>query len=258
MNEVVMLHQISPAGMLQEMMKENVPLNLSAFRAGRWHVNRVLLTDIRADTFDVRVSPRKKNEQNQLNTDQSVGISFRCEYGQGTFIFNTKVVALKSSLNDEITDEVLVLQIPEQIEVVQKQNFKRVQVPASLDVDVALWHKNVPNGKASDNHVRVLHGFKGALINISAGGLQVAIQHLHGPALEKEQFVHLEFVPLPNETPLKFNAYVRKVLPDAHQDYMLIGLQIVGLEASSEGRMVLQRICSIVQQYRQMNESRST
>ena len=53
MNEVVMLHQISPAGMLQEMMKENIPLFMSVFYCGRWQVNRVLVLDVRADTFDI-------------------------------------------------------------------------------------------------------------------------------------------------------------------------------------------------------------
>jgi len=85
-NEVVMLHQISPAGILQEMMDQNIPLFLSAFCSGRWQMNRVLVLDVRKDTFDIKVSPRKKNQPIQLNSDQSVGISFQYEYGQGTFI----------------------------------------------------------------------------------------------------------------------------------------------------------------------------
>jgi hypothetical protein len=250
-----MLHQISPAGMLQEMMKENIPLFMSVFCSGRWQISRVLVLDVRADTFDIKVSPRKKNQQIQLNTDQSVGISFQFEYGQGTFIFNTKVVALKSSKAEDNQNEVLVLSMPQQLELVQKQNFKRVQVPASMDVEVALWHKNIPQGKASDCNVQVFHGFRGQLIDICAGGLQVAINRSQGPEFEKDQFVHLEFIPLANETPLKFNAYIRQILPDADQDYMLVGLQILGLEASDEGRMVLQRICSVIQEYRQINES---
>jgi len=162
---------------------------------------------------------------------------------------------LKSSIADDAQNEILVLSMPQQIELVQKQNFKRVQVPASIEVDVALWHKNVPQGRACDVGVEVLQGFKGELIDISAGGLQVAINRSQGPAFENDQFVHLEFIPLDNETPLKFNAYVRQILPDADQDHLLLGLQIMGLEASAEGRMVLQRICSVVQQYRKINES---
>jgi hypothetical protein len=254
-NEVVLLNQISPQGILQEMMLENIPLFMSAFRSGRWQVNRVQVLDVRTDSFDIKVSPRKKNQLIQINTDQSVGISFQHEYGQGTFIFNTRVVALKSSIVEENQNEILVLEMPQQMELVQKQNFRRVQVPACMDVQVALWHKNVPQGKASDNSIQVLNGFKGKLIDISAGGLQVAVNRSQGPAFEKEQFIHLEFIPSANETPLKFNAYVRQILPDADSDCVLLGLQMVGLEASAEGRMVLQRICNVVHEYRQINES---
>jgi c-di-GMP-binding flagellar brake protein YcgR len=254
-NEIVMLNQISPPGILQEIMLENIPLFMSSFCSGRWQVNRVLVLDARADSFDIKVSPRKKNQQVQLSVEQSVGISFQHEYGQGTFIFNTRVVALKSSTLEDNQNEILVLSMPQQMELVQKQNFKRVQAPVSMDVQVALWHKNIPQGKVSDNGIQVLQGFRGKLIDISAGGLQVAVNRSQGPAFEKNQFVHLEFIPSANETPLKFNAYVRQIFPDAHQDYILLGFEMMGLEASAEGRMVLQRICSVVKEYRQINES---
>ena len=162
---------------------------------------------------------------------------------------------MKSSMTEDEQNEILVLSMPQQLELVQKQNFKRVQVPVSMDVEVALWHKNIPQGKASDLDIQVLHGFRGRLVDISAGGLQVAVNRSQGPEFEKDQFVHLEFIPLDDETPLKFNAYIRQILPDADPDYMLLGLQILGLEASDEGRMVLQRICSVIQEYRQINES---
>jgi c-di-GMP-binding flagellar brake protein YcgR len=254
-NEVVMLHQISPVGILQELMEENIPLFLSAFCSSRWQMNRVLITDVREDAFDIKVSPRKKNQQIKLKADQSVGISFQCEYGQDTVIFDTKILALKSTLQADTQTDMIVLAMPEQIELVQKQNFKRVQVPSSMDIEVSLWQKNIPQAQTSETSAQVLQGFKGQLIDISASGLQVAITRSQGPAFEKEQFIGLEFVPFANETPLKLNAYIRQIFPDADQECILVGFQIIGLEASPEGRMVLQRICNVVDQYRQINQS---
>ena len=58
-----------------------------------------------------------------------------------------------------------------------------------------------------------------------------------GPAFEKGQFVNLKFTPLPNETALAFNAYVKSVLTTADGKAVCIGMEMVGLEASSEGRL---------------------
>jgi c-di-GMP-binding flagellar brake protein YcgR len=255
MNELVMLHQVSPIAILQDMYEVNIPLHMSSFCSGRWQINRVMLTDVRADNFDIKVSPRKKNQTVQLKPNQSVGISFQYDFGQDTFIFDTKVVALKSSVIKGDEDQIIALEMPEQIELVQKQSFDRVQVPASMEVEVALWHKDGSQSKTSHSAVQVLQGFKGRLVDISAGGLQVAVERSQGPLFQKEQFVSLEFVPLPDATSLKFNAYVRQVIPDADQDYVLLGLQVIGLEASAEGRLILSRICSLLEQYRRMSNT---
>jgi len=250
-----MLHQIRPVGLLQELMDRTIPLSLAAFCEGRWQMNRVLITDIREDAFDVKVSPRKKNRPIRLQAGQSVGISFQYEYGQDTFIFDSKILAVKSALQQDSQTEMIVLEMPEQIEQVQKQSYRRVQVPAEMDIRVSLCHKNTTPPQALRPSYQALQGFKGQLIDMSADGLQIAVPRSQGPVFEKGQYIGIEFVPLPNETPLKFNAYVRNILADADRGNILIGMQIMGLEASPEGRMVLSRICSIISHYRQMNQS---
>jgi hypothetical protein len=62
---------------------------------------------------------------------------------------------------------------------------------------------------------------------------------------------------MPYETPLMFNARVRNILPTADGKSICIGLQMVGLEASPEGRLILQRLCNIVDRYYQMNQPAS-
>jgi hypothetical protein len=67
--------------------------------------------------------------------------------------------------------------------------------------------------------------------------------------------VGVRFTPMPYETPLMFTAQVRNVLPTAGRDGLCLGLQIVGLEASEEGREVLARLAAVVDRYYQMNQS---
>jgi hypothetical protein len=101
----------------------------------------------------------------------------------------------------------------------------------------------------------------GRLVDISAGGAQVIVPHENnatpgqGADFKKGQFVGMRFTPLPYETPLVLSAQIRNVLPTADGANASLGLQIVGLEASPEGREVLTRLIGVVEQYFQVNRS---
>ena len=109
------------------------------------------------------------------------------------------------------------------------------------------------------------HCCHGRLIDISAGGAQVVVPHeslTTGANFKKGQFIGMRFTPIPYETPMVLCAQIRNILPTADgkdsstadgKDSSL-GLQIVGLEASCEGREVLNRLIGIVDQYYQMNQ----
>jgi hypothetical protein len=109
-------------------------------------------------------------------------------------------------------------------------------------------------------------------MDISAGGAQVIVpcrdtQSCVSTAVgeggaaggesdfHKGQFLGVRFTPMPYETPLVFNVQVRNVLPTADHTSLCLGLQIVGLEASEEGRQVLGRLAKVVECYHQINQS---
>jgi len=100
-------------------------------------------------------------------------------------------------------------------------------------------------------------------MDISAGGMMLALSKNTGPdenrsqawsSFKKGQFIGLRFTPLPYETPIMLNAQIRNVLPTADDQAVCLGLQMVGLEASNEGRQTIARIASIVEHYHQINE----
>ncbi|MHC4755698.1 MAG: hypothetical protein ACYTBP_11205, partial [Planctomycetota bacterium] len=64
----------------------------------------------------------------------------------------------------------------------------------------------------------------------------------------------MRFTPMPYEQPLLLNAQIRNILPTADKKSWCLGLQLVGLEASKEGREVLQKLCSVVENYYQMQQ----
>ena len=249
MNEVAMLRGAEPREILQTVIDKKVLAIMSYLSKRKWHVAKVLLTHLGANQLNIQVSSGEKPHPINIQVNQPVGISLK--YGYGKFIFETKVVGLEPS-PESTSGGTIVLAAPDRIEIVQRRSYFRVDVPASLKVNVLLWHR----GCAADN-AQVPHDnyWQARLVNISAGGAQVAVDAVQEPDFKKGQFVGMRFTPMPYETPLMFSAQIRNTLPTADGKSVCLGLQIVGLEASPEGRQVLQRLCSVVERYYQIQQS---
>ena len=99
------------------------------------------------------------------------------------------------------------------------------------------------------------HYWQGRLIDISAGGAQIVVDASQKASFRKGQFLTIRFTPTPYELPLMFNVQIRNILPTINNQSLCLGLQIIGLEASSEGHETLQRLCTIVEQYYKMNQT---
>ena len=263
MNDVMTPHGVDSEKVLQIAIDEKVPAIMSYLSKGKWHVAKVLLTDLAEGHLKVE-STGSSNKKRPINIrmDQPVGLSFK--YGYGKFIFDTVVKGLEPSSDPEAHREqggTIVLAVPEKIEAIQRRSYFRVNVPESLNVQVLLWHRS--GNLKEKHHLRdpadeMKDCCQGYLVDISAGGTQVAVPHevkAQGADFRKGQFVSMRFTPVPYETPIVFSAQIRNTLPTADGKSVSLGLQIVGLEASPEGREVLRRLIGIVEQYYRMNQA---
>ena len=274
MNEVITLRGLEPRKILQTAVAEGVPAIMSYLSRGKWHVAKVLPTDIGANTFNIAVggtfcntsqsvkavSPREKGSILQKNcetgtrkrhpinvrVDQPVGISLK--YGYGKFIFEATVVDFEPP-SDSTGCGTIILAVPDRVELVQRRSYFRVEVPESLKVDVTVWHRSHRASCATHNC------WQGRLVDISAGGAQIEIDPAQKPDFKKGQFVCLRFTPMPYEAPLMFDAQIRTVLTTADGKSICFGLQVVGLEVGWRGREVLSRLVGIVERYYQLNRS---
>lgn len=249
MNQVTMEHGAEPRKILETAVKEKIPAVMSYLSKGKWHAKRVIVTGLGADRFDVEVSPRKKPHPLNVRINQQAGISVK--YGYGKYIFETTVVGFKPS-KDNRSGGTIVLAVPTQIQIIQRRNYFRVEVPRSLKVNVTMWHRCHTKGNRRVSPERY---WQGKLLDISAGGAQVAINVEQKPDFRNRQFVEMRFTPLPYETPLMFNAQIRSILPTADGKSVCLGLQLVGLEASAEGRDILKQLCGVVERYYQLRQS---
>jgi hypothetical protein len=262
MNEVMTPHGIDREKILQIAVDMKVPAIMSYLSRDKWHVAKVLLTKLDGDRLNVESTISRRQRPINIRMDQPVGISFK--YGYGKFVFDTTVRALEPSTDPETRRQhggTIVLAFPDKIEVIQRRSYFRVNIPDSLKVKVLLWHRSGKHGQTEPKHDTVIEMHnccQGRLMDISAGGAQVIVpnQNDDGKAeFKKGQFISMRFTPLPYETPLMLSAQIRNIVPTADDQNTSLGLQIVGLEASSEGREVLTRLTGIVERYYQINQS---
>ena len=254
LNELIILHGIKPRQMLQTAFDRNIPLMISYLSDGKWQTARVVLTELGEGSFEVKVAPRKKLSSADIIMGQSIGVSFKYGYGRSydKFIFNSAVLGFKHWTRED-KDEKLLLAVPEQIEVIQRRSFYRVNVPSNTLVAVEFWDRS---GRYSDgrNSVTVHQFWHGRLLDISVGGIQVAVNAIEKPNFWQGQSLGLKFTPSEHETPLMFNARLKSLVDTADGKSICLGLETVGLEASPEGRMIIQRICNVMDNYSQANE----
>ena len=283
MNKVMLLRGDEPEKILQTAIDKKVPAIMSYLSKGKWHVAKVLLNELVGDRLSVdSATSKKKQHPLNIQANQPVGISFKYEYGK--FVFDTTVVGFEPTSSPEADEGwggTMILAVPNRIEVVQRRSYYRVDVPESLKVKVIMWHRSGKREakKQIEDAAEDVHNYcQGRLVDISAGGAQVVVSYSDqagcpesvrreskGNAsrtfcageldFRKGQFVGMRFTPMPYETPLVVSAQIRNILPTADGRSASLGLQIVGLEASPEGREVLARLISIVEQYYQINQS---
>jgi hypothetical protein len=108
-------------------------------------------------------------------------------------------------------------------------------------INVLLWH----GGCENDYHKLILgHYWLGRLVDISEGGIQVAVDATEETTLAEGQLIGLEFRLNLTEPALTFDAQIREVLPTADGKSICLGLEFIGLKANPEGQEGLQRLCN--------------
>jgi hypothetical protein len=262
MSEIVILEGQESRTVLQAVVEQQSPAIMSYLSKDKWHVAKVTLKSLAADKLYVEgCHASGKPHPINIQIHQPVGLNFKHAYGK--FVFDTVVVALEPSADPD-AGGTIVLATPDRIGVVQRRSYFRVNVPESLKVTVVLWHR--AGGRQAQEPMH--NYFEARLVDISAGGAQVVMPMNNGrvesapgaPTFDfhKGQFVGVRFTPMPFETPLIFNAQIRNMLPTADHTALCLGLQIVGLEASEEGREVLARLAGVVERYYDMNQASGT
>ena len=136
---------------------------------------------------------------------------------------------------------------------IERRKYVRLRIPSWLQVNVLFWH-----GGRNDDYNKLIpgHFWHGRLVDISEGGIQVAIDAAERTHLGKDQLIGMEFRPTPAEPSLIFDARIIEVLPTADGKNICLGLEFIGLEANPEGRQGLRKLCNSDSTFYESKENR--
>jgi c-di-GMP-binding flagellar brake protein YcgR len=248
MSQSLNLRGQEPQKILQTVIEQNTPAIMSYMSKNKWHVTKVLLRNIREKVVGLEIAPSNEHNPVNVSTGEKIGVSIK--YGYGKLIFDTIIKGFELSKTPG-SGGIIVVNVPESVQFVQRRNYFRVRVPQSMNVNISLWRTKHKNDDAASARQTVT----GQLIDLSAGGLQAAFNTNDRNNLNEGQYVHLKFTPLSQEHPIEFNAQIRIARPTADGRHIAVGFQMVGLETTAKGRDALQKICSVVEYYYHVNQS---
>ena len=245
-------HEILTAKELKDELKnavnDRIIGTMSHLTRGKWYIADVIFTNLTDSAIHVEIKPKENKIPIDIQIDQPVGMSIEREACK--LIFESVVIGLESSVNDASAGKVI-LELPDSIERVQRRADARIQVPKSLNVKVLFWHM----GHMDDSVVAPPENYwQGSLTNISAGGLQIAIDLEQGSNFRIHQLVGLQFTPMSYEKPILLEAQVKHLVENADKTLLFVGVEFIGLEASNQGRQKLRRILEIVKEYEKENK----
>lgn len=260
--EILLLRGVELRKILQGIFEKKAPVLVCYLSRGKWHKAQFLVVDIGSDSFDVRVLPpaydfevigdvyRQVRKPHPVNVKLGQLVGMSVKYEGNKFIFGADVRDFSfSSLREG--GGIISLGIPEQMEMIARRSFFRVRVPDGLQIEVEMWHRHCRRLEAGGERL-----WCGRLVDISAGGLQVAVLASDRPDFRKRQFVKVRFCPLPSEETLELSAQIRDILPTVDGEYICFGLQVVGLEASREGRETLGRLAGVTEFYYELGRGK--
>jgi hypothetical protein len=236
---------------MEAAVREQATAIMTHLSRGKWHMTKVAIKHVAGDKLYIEIAPREKPHPINIQLDQPVGMSLKLGYNK--YIFDAVVLGFEPAIK-EASGGTVVLTMPERAEKLQRRSFFRVPVPKCFNVKVLFWHRGYKDGA---NDVPFENYWQAKLLDISAGGMQIAVESSLAENFKPGQLVGLQFTPMPYEKPVLLEAQVRHTAPTFDGGELCMGLQIIGLEASVEGREVLAQLCGIVEQYHQINQCSS-
>lgn len=221
---------------------------MTYLNGGKWQVVRVGILKYTDQCIVIEILSGEKEVSNQFRINQPVGMSFQVDYVK--YIFESVIYGVESRAAGSDKGRLL-LEQPEKIQKIQRRAYQRQPVPKELNVKVLFWHRgylDVVNTVPAD------HYWQGQLVDLSAGGIRVIIGMDKKECFTIGQVIGIQFTPMWYQKPILVEGHLRYLTEDETQQILYLGIEFLGLEASIEGRQILQRLLDTVEEYQKLNK----
>ena len=174
----------------------------------------------------------------ELLEGQAIEVSFR--RGHKKCAFETVALGYGPSIDSHRKGQVVLrLAYPEEMAELQRRLYRRAPVPSGVTVPVDLWQGDldIPR-RQQESHC------EGMMMDISAGGMSVAVQSPRVGELREDDAISCSFLLEPMEPPVCVSGRVRHqdALPDGR---VCLGVQFMGIDSAPDQRDTLSRITQL-------------
>ncbi len=227
-------------GILSEAQQEHSPVVGSYLIDGKWRLIELKVCGCSDDFVDFH----SETPCEHLKKDQPIGICIHS--GHFKYLFDSTVQKTVS----EGPLWRISLESPDISEKVERRVYHRQSVPANTKVKVLFWHRGYEDESESEPAESY---WEGRLLNLSAGGARFEIKIEHNDYFRVGQFLGIQFTPMSYQKPLLLESHVKYTEEQSDNLHFRIGVEFLGLEASPEGRQILNRILEVIDGYEEMN-----
>lgn len=226
---------------LAECQSRDAEVVLSFTRQGKW---RILNTKIHGFN-DETIVLTSQSEVEDTEAYQPVGICMQLDHFK--YLFESTVT--------QVENGTIIVEFPEKAEKMQRRAYNRQPVPSTMKVKSLFWHR----GYLDDSDKKPEEQYwQGRLINLSAGGAQIAVNMDQKEYFSSGQLLGIQFTPMCYQKPLLLESHVRYLIDDPDHEQFLVGIEFLGLEASDQGRKALERLVEVIDEYEKMNGESSS
>ena len=230
---------------LSEARQEKSPVIGSFMVDGKWRLLELKVCGCSDDFIDFQ----SQTSCEHLKKDQPIGICIHLGYFK--YLFDSTVQAIESQ--GQLWR--ILLDFPDKAERVERRAYHRQPVPADTKVKGQFWHRGYldeSENEPAENY------WQGTLLNLSAGGARFEIEIEHKEHFRVGQLLGIQFTPMSYQKPLLLESHVKYAEEQSDNRYFRIGAEFLGLEASPEGRQILDRLLEVISEYETMNAQECT
>ncbi|MBW8017811.1 MAG: PilZ domain-containing protein [Planctomycetes bacterium] len=216
---------------------------MSHLTKGKWHRIEVKIHSVSQKSIMLELldSPAANTD---IQIDQPVGMSFEVDFIK--YLFESTVIGFEPAVNQEQTGRIMIKK-PISIEKMKRRSYKRVPIPDEMKVNTLFWHRGYTD---DSTEVPIESYWQGRMLDLSAGGAQITVTRKQFENFKQDQYIGMQFTPLPFEKPVLLEGQIKHIAAVADDTEMIsLGIEFLGLEASTDGREKLDKIVETIGVY---------